>query len=85
MTESDLRSRLEHMEAELNDLYVSLRKLEETINSLNITIALLEQTIRNLKSESDGRAAFTSKITFFLVGGVLSATMAFVLRGGLVQ
>lgn len=85
MDTTELKERVSRLESELDDLHKSLKKLEETIYSLNTTIALLEQTIRSLKSDAAARADFTGKVTFLVIGGVLSTAVAFVLKGGLVQ
>lgn len=82
--EHELRGRVDRLEQELDELYKSLKKLEETIYSLNTTIALLELTIKSLKSDAEGKADFNGKVTFLIVGGVISTAVAFVLKGGLV-
>ena len=78
---SDLR--LARVEKEVSELYDTIENLKNTVSQLNITIALLQQTIQSLKTEADSRAAFNQRVSFFLVGGVVSAVLTFVIKGGL--
>ena len=84
MTESDLQLRMARIEKEVEDLYKLLEKIRDTSSDLTITIALLEQTIRNVQDVENQRGSFNQKVTFFVVGGVISAVMSFVIKGGLV-
>ena len=84
MTESDLQLRMTRIEKEVEDLYKLLEKIRDTSSDLTITIALLEQTIRNVQDVENQRGSFNQKVTFFVVGGVISAVMSFVVKGGLV-
>ena len=84
MTESDLQLRMARIEKEVEDLYTLLEKIRDTSSDLTITIALLEQTIRNVQDVENQRGSFNQKVTFFVVGGVISAVMSFVIKGGLV-
>lgn len=84
MTESDLQLRMARIEKEVEDLYKLLEKIRDTSSDLTITIALLEQTIRNVQDVENQRGSFNQKVTFFVVGGVISAVMSFVVKGGLV-
>lgn len=61
----------------------SEEQLERQINKLIVQQALLEQTVEDLKKDRTTKEAFTEKIQFFLVGGVISAIIAFVVKGGL--
>ena len=81
----DLRNRVDRLEKEIDDLYNTFKSLEKTIYSLNTTVALLDQTIKGLQSSSAARGDFGNKVTFSIVGVVISAAVAFVLKGGLVQ
>jgi hypothetical protein len=58
-------------------------ELERKINKLVVQQALLEQTVKDLKNDQTSKEAFTEKVQFFLVGGVISAVIAFVVKGGL--
>ena len=61
----------------------SEEQLERQINQLIVQQALLEQAVSDLKKDRTTKEAFTEKIQFFLVGGVISAVIAFVVKGGL--
>ena len=61
----------------------SEEELERKINKLVVQQALLEQTGKDLKNDQTSKEAFTEKVQFFLVGGVISAVIAFVVKGGL--
>lgn len=61
----------------------SEEQLERQINKLIVQQALLEQTVEDLKKDRTTKEAFTEKVQFFLVGGVISAVIAFVVKGGL--
>jgi hypothetical protein len=61
----------------------SEEELERKINKLVVQQALLEQTVKDLKNDQTSKEAFTEKVQFFLVGGVISAVIAFVVKGGL--
>ena len=61
----------------------SEEQLERQINQLIVQQALLEQTVSDLKRDRTTKEAFTEKVQFFLVGGVISAVIAFVVKGGL--
>jgi len=76
--------RLVHIEQEVNDLYKSQKSLEQTLNGLTITIALLEQTLRNIKVDQDRKLELNQRLSFFAVGGFISAVVTFIVRGGLV-
>ncbi len=84
MTESDLQLRMARIEKEVEDLYVLLEKLRDTSSDLTVTIALLEQTIRTVQEVENQRGSFNQKVAFFVIGGAISAVMAFVIKGGLV-
>jgi len=58
-------------------------ELERQINKLTIKQALLEQVVNDLKQDQTSKEAFTEKVQFFLIGGVISAILAFVVKGGL--
>lgn len=75
--------RLDRVEKEVSELYSTIDNLKNTVSQLNTTIALLQQTITLLKSEADGRTAFNQRVSFFLIGGVVSAVLTFIIKGGL--
>ncbi len=75
--------RLTRIEQEVDELYKANKALEQTIHQLNVTIALLQQTLQEVKVEQENKAQFSQKISFFFFGGLISAVVAFVVRGGL--
>lgn len=81
MDAADLR--LTRVEKEVSELHDTIDNLKTTVSQLNITIALLQQTIQSLKTEADSRTAFNQRVSFFFIGGVVSAILTFVIKGGL--
>lgn len=84
MTDTDLQLRMARVEEEVRDLYTLTDSFRDTTAQLTITIALLEQTIKNVQEVEAQRGAFHQRVSFFVIGGVISAVMAFVIKGGLV-
>ncbi len=84
MNESELELRLVRTEKEVDDLHDTIEALRESTTRLALTVALLEQTMRSVQAVENQRGAFNQRVTFFVIGGAVSAAMAFVVRGGLV-
>jgi prefoldin subunit 5 len=75
-----------------DDLHRRVLKLEEShdsleasLSQLNTTIALLNLTIESISKKEDSRQQFTDRTILFVVGGIISALVAWVVRGGLGQ
>lgn len=75
--------RLAQIEKDLDELYRSQRSLEESLHKLTITLALLDQTLKSVKLDQESKAAFAQRVVFFGIGGMISAVVAFIVKGGL--
>lgn len=74
----DLTRRVEKLE-ESHD------HLESTISQLNTTIALLNQTVETMAKNEEKRQQMLDRSVLFIIGGFISAAIAWVVRGGLGQ
>lgn len=78
MNDEDFQRRLDRLE-------VSHETLEDSLNQLNTTIALLNQTVETMAKREEKRQQFLDRTILFAVGGIISAVVAWVVRGGLGQ
>tara|TARA_Y100001956_G_C4046365_1_gene152964 strand:+ start:222 stop:458 length:237 start_codon:yes stop_codon:yes gene_type:complete len=78
MSQEDFKRRISRLEE-------SQETLEDSLNQLNTTIALLNQTVETMAKREEKRQQFMDRTILFLVGGVISAFIAWVVRGGLGQ
>jgi exonuclease VII small subunit len=78
MSQDDFERRLARLE-------LSQENLEASIISLNTTIALLNQTIEIMSKNEEKRQQLLDRSVLFIVGGFISAIVAWVVRGGLGQ
>jgi hypothetical protein len=78
MIQEDFQRRLGRLES-------SHETLEESLSQLNTTLALLNQTVATMAKREDKRQQFLDRTTLFGVGGLISAAVAWVVRGGLGQ
>lgn len=78
MSAEDLERRVSRLE-ESND------HLEKSIVQLNTTIALLNQTVETMAKNEEKRQQLLDRSVLFIVGGFISAIVAWVVRGGLGQ
>lgn len=76
----------------MEDLERRLTKLEEghdslsaTITQLNTTIALLNQTVGTMAKNEEKRQQMMDRSLLFVVGSLVSAVVAWIVRGGLGQ
>lgn len=76
MSDGDLERRIGWLE-ESHD------SLEGSLNRLNTTIALLNQTVETMAKKEEKRQQFVDRVVLFGVGGLLSAVVAWIVRGGL--
>jgi len=74
----DLERRISKLESSHDDL-------ENSINSLNTTIALLNQTVETMSKNEEKRQQLLDRSVLFIIGGFISAVVAWVVRGGLGQ
>lgn len=78
MNDEDFQRRLERLET-------SQETFEDSLNQLNTTIALLNQTVETMAKREEKRQQFLDRTILFAVGGIISAAVAWVVRGGLGQ
>ena len=78
MNDEDFQRRLDRLE-------VSHETLEDSLNQLNTTIALLNQTVETMAKREEKRQQFLDRTILFAVGGIISAVVAWIVRGGLGQ
>jgi uncharacterized coiled-coil protein SlyX len=78
MSQEDFKRRISRLEE-------SQETLEDSLNQLNTTIALLNQTVETMAKREEKRQQFMDRTILFLVGGIISAFIAWVVRGGLGQ
>tara|TARA_B110000858_G_C17687919_1_gene419864 strand:- start:504 stop:767 length:264 start_codon:yes stop_codon:yes gene_type:complete len=86
MTDSNdlLELKLEEVTKDLQEMAKRVRYLDSSLSQLNLTLSLLEQTVKTITSLQEDRRQFTNRIQYFIIGGFISAAVAFVLSGGLV-
>ena len=77
MADEDTIRRVERLEDEIS-------KLAKTISDLNTSIAILNTTVGAMTESENRRAALRDKTLLFVVGGLISAVIAWVIKGGLV-
>ncbi len=78
MSQEDFNRRISRLEE-------SHETLEDSLNQLNTTIALLNQTVEAMAKREEKRQQFMDRTILFVVGGIISAFIAWVIRGGLGQ
>ena len=78
MSQEDFKRRISRLEE-------SHETLEDSLNKLNTTIALLNQTVEAMAKREEKRQQFMDRTVLFVVGGIISAFIAWVVRGGLGQ
>lgn len=75
----------EDLERRLVKLEESNEHLEKSIIQLNTTIALLNQTVEIMAKNEEKRQQLLDRSVLFIVGGFVSAFIAWIVRGGLGQ
>jgi uncharacterized coiled-coil protein SlyX len=75
----------EDLERRVSKLEDSNNHLEKGIVQLNTTIALLNQTVENMAKNEEKRQQLLDRSVLFVIGGFISAMVAWVIRGGLGQ
>lgn len=78
MSQEDFNRRLAKLEESHNSL-------EDSLNNLNTTIALLNQTVEAMSKREEKRQQLVDRSILFVIGGFISAVIAWVIRGGLGQ
>jgi len=67
----------------LDKLENAYEELEKHISELNTTIALLNQSLQGLIDKEQKRQMMRDRSLLFVIGGLISAVMAWIIRGGL--
>lgn len=67
----------------VDKLEEAYNELEKNISELNTTIALLNQSLDNLIKREEKRQQMVDRSLLFVIGGFVSAAVAWVVRGGL--
>ena len=75
----------EDLERRVSKLEDSHDNLEQSITQLNTTIALLNQTVETMAKNEEKRQQMLDRSVLFVVGGFISAIVAWIVRGGLGQ
>ena len=78
MSQEDFKRRISRLEE-------SHETLEDSLNKLNTTIALLNQTVETMAKREEKRQQFMDRTILFVVGGIISAFIAWIVKGGLGQ
>lgn len=78
MSAEDLERRISKLEENHDDL-------ESSIIQLNTTIALLNQTVDLMAKNEEKRQQLLDRSVLFVIGGFVSAIIAWIVRGGLGQ
>lgn len=73
----------EDLERRISQLEDSQESLDSSINNLTTTIALLNQTVEAMAKREEQKQQFADRVILFGVGGLLSAVVAWIVRGGL--
>ena len=76
MTESEMSRRVQRLEE-------AQQAFEGTLSKLNTTIALLDQTVQSMNRTQEKRDQFYDRTLLFVVGGFISAGIAWIIKGGL--
>lgn len=78
MSEEDTLRRIEKLEEEIS-------RLCATINELNLTIVVLNKTVESMSLAEKRRSELRDKSILFVVGGIISAVLGWVISGGLIK
>ena len=73
------------LERRVSKLEDSHDNLEASIIQLNTTIALLNQTVEVMAKNEEKRQQLRDRSFLFVIGGSISAVLAWIFRGGLGQ
>lgn len=85
MTDNNiLELKLQEISKDVGELTSKVQAQELTLAQLNITISLLDQTVKTMSSLQEERKQFMNRVQFFVIGGFISALVAFIIGGGLV-
>lgn len=75
----------EELEKRVDKLETSQDDVKSAIHELNTTIALLKQAVETMGKNEEKRQQLLDRSVLFIVGGFISAAVAWVIKGGLSQ
>jgi len=85
MTDSTvLELRIEEVTKDVTEITARVQSLDTSLTQLNLTLSLLEQTVKAIIALGEERKQFANRVQYFVIGGIISAAVAFLLGGGLV-
>mgnify|MGYP003636217008 FL=1 len=85
MTDSNvLELRLQEVTKDLIEISSRVQSLDTNLTQLNLTLSLLEQTVKAITALQEERRQFSTRVQYFIIGGFISAAVAFILGGGLI-
>jgi prefoldin subunit 5 len=85
MTDSNLLElRLQDVTKDLAEIGNRVQSLDTNLTQLNLTLSLLEQTVKTITALQEERRQFSNRVQYFIIGGFISAVVAFILGGGLI-
>jgi prefoldin subunit 5 len=85
MTDSNLLElRLQDVTKDLAEIGNRVQSLDTNLTQLNLTLSLLEQTVKTITALQEERRQFSNRVQYFIIGGFISAAVAFILGGGLI-
>lgn len=85
MTDSTvLDLRLQEVTKDLIEISSRVQSLDTNLTQLNLTLSLLEQTVKAITGLQEERRQFSTRVQYFIIGGFISAAVAFILGGGLI-
>lgn len=74
---------ISRLEKRADKLEIDVGVLRSTIADLHVTLALLDQTLNQLRQVEEKRNAAKERTIMFVIGGFITAIIAWVVRGGL--
>ena len=74
---------ISRLEKRADKLEIDVGVLRSTIADLHVTLALLDQTLKQLRRVEEKRNAAKERTIMFVVGGFITAVVAWVVSGGL--
>jgi len=78
-----MEEQVHRLEKRVDKLETDIGGLRSTIADLKVTLALLNQTLTQLRQIEESRKATKDRTLMFVVGGFITAAIAWVVRGGL--
>lgn len=80
---AEIVRRIEKIENTMESLRAADARTDQALSELNVTLALLNQTVDAILERDIQRRTLTNRIVAVVVGGFLTAIVAWIIRGGL--